>query len=77
MIWIVIEIEVTSMPAKTVKLQYIVSKSGQKKFVVLPVAEYEELIEDLHDLKVKAQRSEEKPVKLNDFEKKLKRDGLL
>ena len=30
--------------------QYIVDEKGQKMAVVLPVKEYEKLLEDLHDL---------------------------
>jgi len=32
------------------ELRYIVDEKGEKKEVVIPVEEYEELLEDLHDL---------------------------
>jgi hypothetical protein len=44
---------------------------------VLPVADYEELMEDLHDLAVIAERRDEPSVPLEEVKKKLKKDGLL
>ncbi|MFO0795258.1 MAG: hypothetical protein U0586_14500, partial [Candidatus Brocadiaceae bacterium] len=41
--------------------QFIVDESGKKKAVILPIEDYEELLEDLHDLAVIADRIE--PVK--------------
>jgi len=40
-------------------LSYLTDKKGQKKAVVIPLAEYQELIEDLHDLAVIAERWDE------------------
>ena len=59
------------------KEQYIVNKSGKKTAVVLPMAEYEELLEDLHDLAVIAERKKEKSVAFEELKKKLKADGIL
>src|SRR6056297_3710887 len=39
--------------------QYVVNEKGQKKAVILPVEEYEELLEDLSDLAIAAERREE------------------
>ena len=47
------------------KAQYLVDETGQKTAVVLPVEEYEELLEDIHDLAVIAERKDEPTV---DFE---------
>ena len=44
---------------------------------MLPVADYEELMEDLHDLAAIAERREEPSVPLEEVKKKLKEDGLL
>lgn len=57
--------------------QYLLDSSGEKTFVVLPVGEYEELLEDLHDLAVLAERRDEPTVSLEEFERQLKEDGLL
>ena len=36
--------------------QFIVDKNGKKTHIVLPLKEYEELLEDLHDLSVVEER---------------------
>ena len=51
--------EVEEMPEKTLNPQYVLDKSGQKAFVVLPVDEYESLLEDLQDLAAIAERCDE------------------
>lgn len=40
-------------------IQYITDSSGRKNAVVLPIEMYDELIEDLHDLGVIAERRDE------------------
>ena len=57
--------------------QYIVNEKGQKTAVVLPVDEYEELLEDLHDLAVIADRRDEPTVSFEELRKRLKENGLL
>jgi PHD/YefM family antitoxin component YafN of YafNO toxin-antitoxin module len=57
--------------------QYIVDTAGKKKAVLLPVKEYESLMEDLHDLMVVAERREEPLFTMAEVKKKLKADGLL
>lgn len=57
--------------------KYIVDESGQKTAIVMPIEEYEELLEDLHDLAVIAERRDESAVGLDDLKRKLKADGLL
>ena len=57
--------------------RYITSEDGSRTDVVLPVADYEELMEDLHDLTVIAERRDEPSVPLEEVKKKLKKDGLL
>ncbi len=41
------------------KTQYLVDESGQKTAIVLPMDEYEELLEDIHDLAIIAERRDE------------------
>jgi hypothetical protein len=50
---------------------------GKKIGVILPLKEYQKLMEDLHDLAVIAERRAEKIVPLNEMKRRLKRDGLL
>lgn len=57
--------------------RYITSEDGSRIDVVLPVADYEELMEDLHDLAVIAERRDEPSVPLEEVIKKLQEDGLL
>lgn len=59
------------------KPQYLIDNTGKKTFVVLRVEEYEELIEDLHDLATIAERRGEKSLSLEEFEEGLKNDGFL
>jgi len=61
------------------KLQerYIVDQKGKKTAVVLPMEEYEELLEDLHDLAVIAERRDEPTIPLDELKRRLKKNGLL
>ncbi len=59
------------------KAQYLVDESGQKTAVVLPVGEYEELLEDIHDLAVIAERKDESTSSFEELKKRLDADGLL
>ena len=44
------------------KLQYVTDESGEKKAVILPIEEFNELIEDLEDLVTIAERHNEKTI---------------
>jgi len=59
------------------KGQYIVNEKGKKTAAVLSIKEYEELLEDLHDLAVIAERREEPTIPFDKLKKRLKKDGLL
>ena len=50
---------------KDLKGQYVLNDKGDKTGVILPVEEFEELIEDLGDLAVIAERRDE-PVRSHD-----------
>lgn len=52
-------------------------EKGNRVSVVLPVGEYQELLEDLHDLAVVAERRHEPAVSHAALKKKLKAGGLL
>ncbi len=62
---------------KSLKEKYIVGEKGRKKAVVIPINEYRELLEDLHDLAVVAERRDEPMVSMAEVKEELKRDGLL
>lgn len=53
--------------------QYVVNDAGQKTAVLMPIETFEQLIEDLHDLAVIAQRRNEEVV---DLDRMLKRLGI-
>jgi hypothetical protein len=57
--------------------RYIVDEKGEKKEVVIPIEEYEDLLEDLHDLAVIAERRDEPTVPLEEIIEKLKKNGIL
>ena len=47
---------------KALHEQYLFDAEGKKTGVILPVARYEKLLEDLYDLAVVAERRAEKPI---------------
>jgi len=56
---------------------YIVDEKGQKTAAILPVKEYEELLEDLHDLAIIAERRDESTVAFEELKEWLEESGLL
>ena len=57
--------------------QFIVDEAGRRKAVILPIEDYEELLEDIHDLAVIAERKDEPAVSFDEIKKRLKADGLI
>ena len=57
-------------------LQYLTNEKGKKTAVVLPIEDYEKLIEDLDDLAVIAERRDEETIPHEEFKRNLKRNGL-
>jgi len=57
--------------------QFLTDANGEKIAAVIPIDEYEELLEDLNDLAVVAERRNEPRVSLEEVERRLKADGLL
>lgn len=53
--------------------QFVVDGDGKKTGVILPVADYEHLLEDLHDLAVVAERRAERPISFEEMKRRLKR----
>lgn len=57
--------------------QYLTDASGAKVAAVIPIDEYEELMEDLNDLAIVAERRDEPRVSFEDVKQRLKEDGHL
>ena len=57
--------------------QYVVDTKGRKTAVILSLKRYEQVMEDLHDLAIVAERREEKPISLEEMKRRLREDGLL
>mgnify|MGYP000506428963 CR=1 FL=1 len=56
---------------------FVTDDLGKKTAVILPITEYSELLEDLNDLAVVAERREESTLSHKKFTAELKCDGLL
>ena len=65
------------MQLQTLHPKYITDEKGVKTEVILPIAEYYELLEDLEDLTVIAERRDEPTTTHEDFITELKADGLI
>ena len=57
--------------------QYIVDENGKKTAVVMPIREFQRLLEDLHDLTVVAERRQEPTISLDELKRRLRADGLI
>ncbi len=57
--------------------QYVVDPNGKKTAVIISLKRYQELMEDLHDLAMVAERRNERSVSLDEMKKRLRTDGLL
>ncbi len=62
---------------KRIKSQYIVDEKGKKVAIILPIEEYEKLIENLHDKKVIEERGKEKNIRHKEVIKRLKEEGYI
>ena len=51
--------------------QYVVNEEGKRTGVILPLEEYERLMEDLHDLALVAERRQEASYTLNEIKQLL------
>lgn len=57
--------------------QFLTDQTGAKVAVVLPVGEFEELMEDVSDLAAVAERRDEERVSLAEVKRRLISDGIL
>jgi PHD/YefM family antitoxin component YafN of YafNO toxin-antitoxin module len=55
--------------------QYVVDANGNKKAVILAIEQYEQLLEDLHDLAIVAERRQEEPISLEEMQRRLDQYG--
>ena len=62
---------------KQLEVQYVTNQTGEKTGVIMPIAEFEELMEDIEDLAAVAERREEPTVSHEELLDELKRDGLI
>lgn len=62
---------------RDLQAKYITDENGEKTAVVLPIEEFENLLEDLNDLAVLAERREEATISFEEVMERLKRDGFL
>jgi hypothetical protein len=60
-----------------IKPEYITDSDGNKRSVVLPIDQFESLIEDIEDLAIVAERKDEDTITHEDLLGQLKKDGLL
>jgi len=57
--------------------QYLTDANGAKIAAVIPIDEYEELMEDLSDLAVVAERRDEPQISFEEVKRRLKENGHL
>lgn len=58
-------------------LQYVTTENGQRTAVVLSLEDFHDLLEDLSDLAILAERRDEPTISHADLLTELQRDGLL
>lgn len=63
------------MPTEESRPQYITDDQGKRVSVVLPVEHYQELLEDLEDLAIVAERRGEESISHDEVIRELKADG--
>lgn len=56
---------------------YIIDEKGKKTAAILPIEKYENLLEDLHDLSIIAERRDELTISFDRIKEKLKKNGTL
>ena len=62
---------------KNLHPQYITNVSGEKTSIILPIEEFEELLEDIEDLATVAERRDEPTIPHESLVAELKKDGLI
>ncbi len=62
---------------KELEFQYVTNQTGEKTGVLVPIGEFEELMEDIGDLATIAERREEPTISHGELLAELKLDGLI
>jgi hypothetical protein len=67
------------MPRKIreMQLKYVTDEKGEKTAVILPIDEFEELLEDIEDVAILLERRDEPTIPFEELIVKLKKNGLL
>ena len=55
---------------------FVTDEKGEKKSVILPISEFEELVEDIEDLAIVAERREEQTISHEALVAELRKDSL-
>ncbi len=65
------------MTAETItrKVKFLVDKNGKQTHAVLPIKDYEELLEDINDLSLGMSRLEDEDVPVKEAFERLESDG--
>jgi PHD/YefM family antitoxin component YafN of YafNO toxin-antitoxin module len=63
------------LDVKHLEIEYVTNKAGDKTAVILPIDEFEELMEDIEDLAAVAERREEPTISHEQLLAELKQDG--
>ena len=59
------------------KERFVTDNKGKKTAVILDIKQYQEILEDLEDLRLLAERKNEPTSSLEEVEKRLKDNGLI
>jgi ABC-type uncharacterized transport system substrate-binding protein len=62
---------------KKLEIEYVTNLAGEKTAVIVPIDNFEELMEDIEDLAAVAERREEPVITHEQLLSELKQDGLL
>jgi hypothetical protein len=62
---------------KKLMIEYVTNREGEKTAVIVPIENFEELMEDIEDLAAVAERREEPTISHDQLVAELKQDGLI
>jgi PHD/YefM family antitoxin component YafN of YafNO toxin-antitoxin module len=65
------------LDVKRLMKQYVTNEAGEKTAVIVPIDEFQELMEDIEDLATLAERREEPTISHEQLLVELKQDGLI
>jgi hypothetical protein len=65
------------LDVKQLELQYVTNDAGEKTAVILPIDQFQELIDDIEDLATVAERRDELTLPHKQLVAELKRDGII